>query len=250
MNINGKKVFHLGIGIPSGDHWLADFALSVMSTVGNLKSKPLPGYDDCMVSILNIKSSILPKQREDIVDRAFDMECDYLLWADSDQTFPGDTVRRLMTSGKDIIGCNIAMKMVPSLPTARSYSVKYPEVGDIVYTGPESTGIEKIWRLGFGIMLINMEVFKKLDRPYFNFSWSKDRGHKGEDWAFCEAAEKVGYEIWVDHDVSKEVFHLGTYAFGQKDIDSTEKNVKIVRMGEPVEQEAQGSLELESTNAV
>jgi hypothetical protein len=232
MEIDGKKIFHLGIGIPSGDHWLADFAISVLSVIGDLKRTTVPGYDDCMVSVLNVKSSTLSQQREDIVDKAMKDQCDALLWADSDQVFPGYTVRRLLKHGKDIVGCNIALKMIPSLPTARKHSETYPKVGEIVYTRPESTGLEKVWRLGFGIMLINMDVFKRIEKPYFNLGWSKEIGYKGEDWSFCEKAEAAGTDIWVDHDLSKDIYHLGTYRYGHKDIDSTETNIKIKRAGE------------------
>lgn len=227
MDLNGKKVFHLGIGIPSGDHWLADFAISVLSVIGDLKKTPIPGYDDCMVSILNVKSSTLCQQREDIVDRALEDQCDYLMWADSDQVFPGNTARRLIAGGKDIVGCNIALKMIPSIPTARKWSDRYPKIGEIVYTKPDSTGLEKIWRIGFGVTLINTEVFRRLSKPYFNLTWTKEIGYKGEDWSFCEKAEAAGYEIWIDHDVSKDIYHLGTYRYGHKDIDPTEKYVKI-----------------------
>lgn len=232
MIIDGKNICHVGLGIPSGDTWLADFAISVLSVIGDLKRTPIPGYDANMVSVMNVKSSILPKQRSDIVDEAVNKQCDYLLWVDSDQVFPGDTARRLIASGKDIIGCNIAMKMVPSLPTARRFSETYPKVGEIVYTDIEkSSGLEKIWRIGFGVTLVKMEVFKKVAKPCFNFSWSEAIGYKGEDWDFCEKAEAQGYEIWLDHDMSKSIYHLGLYNYGHKDIDPSQKNIIIDHAG-------------------
>lgn len=233
METSEKKFFHLAVGIPSSDHWMANFAICVLQLIGDLKAKPLPGYDDTKISILNIKSSILPKSREDIVDEAVKMGCDALIWVDSDQVFPSDIVRQLWARDKDIIGCNIAMKMTPSLPTARKHSKKHPEIGDIVYTEESNKGIEKVWRLGFGVMLIKLHVFSKIEKPFFDMTWTKERGYKGEDWSFCEKVEAAGLEIWVDHAASWDTYHLGLHGFCHKDIDPTEKNIKIVRLGEP-----------------
>ena len=37
--------------------------------------------------------------------------------------------------------------------------------------------------------------------------------YQGEDWAFCEACEKAGIPIFIDHDVSKLVGHVGNYEY-------------------------------------
>lgn len=238
-----EKIFRIGIGIPSLDMWHADFAVSVIGVCTNLKSIPLEGYDGVQVNLINYRSSAIAKLRQDIVEEAQRLKLDYLLFVDSDQTFPPDLARRLLSRGKDVIGCNIAVKRLPSLPTARKFEPKWPLVGDIVYTTPESTGVEKIWKLGFGVMLIKMSVFDKLKKPYFNFGWNEVAGFVGEDWYFCELLNRAGIDLWIDHDASKEVGHAGTYLFTHNDVDYREEKLKIIRPGDPqIEVPGEGSV--------
>lgn len=227
-----QKVLNIAVAIPSLDHWLADFALSVIGLIIDLKTIPVPGYDVVGVHVMNIRSSAIAKLRQDLVEDAKKRNCDYVLFVDSDQTFPRDTARRLISSGKDVIGCNIAVKRLPSLPTARKFVAEHPLVGDVVYSAPDSTGLEKIWKLGFGIMLIKMDVFEKLDMPYFNFAWNEGTGFIGEDWYFCDKLEKAGIDLWIDHDLSKEVGHIGSYQYSHDDCDHTETKLKVIRPGD------------------
>jgi hypothetical protein len=79
---------------------------------------------------------------------------------------------------------------------------------------PESTGIEEVGSIGMGVMLIKRNVFEKLTEPWFETPWRTDaRGYIGEDIFFCRKAQDAGYKIWIDHDVSKEIGHIGTFEF-------------------------------------
>jgi hypothetical protein len=37
--------------------------------------------------------------------------------------------------------------------------------------------------------------------------------YQGEDWNMCEALEKAGVPIYVDHDLSKRIGHVGTFKY-------------------------------------
>jgi hypothetical protein len=37
--------------------------------------------------------------------------------------------------------------------------------------------------------------------------------YQGEDWNFCQACEKAGINLYIDHDVSKLVGHVGLYEY-------------------------------------
>jgi hypothetical protein len=37
--------------------------------------------------------------------------------------------------------------------------------------------------------------------------------YQGEDWTFCEACDKLGIPLFIDHDLSREVGHVGNYEF-------------------------------------
>jgi hypothetical protein len=36
----------------------------------------------------------------------------------------------------------------------------------------------------------------------------------GEDVFFCKKAQELGYKVSIDHDVSHEIGHIGTFEFG------------------------------------
>jgi GT2 family glycosyltransferase len=54
-------------------------------------------------------------------------------------------------------------------------------------------GLVKCDGVGFGMVLIKMEVFKKLKMPYFEYS-----DQYGEDLHFCNDATTAGFEIFCD----------------------------------------------------
>lgn len=228
-----EKTLHLAIGIPSLEMVHTDFMISLLGISMDIKSRPIPGYEGgTKVSVINKRSSVIAQLREDIVEEALKMGATHLLWVDSDQIFPVHTARQLITHDKDVVACNIAVKRIPSLPTARKFVPEHPLVGDIVYTKPESTGLEKVWKIGCGIMLQKMDVYKKIPAPFFRFDYNPETKSVGEDWWHCELLRNAGIDIWIDHDLSKQVGHLGMYSHTMADVDHTETLLKIVRPGE------------------
>jgi hypothetical protein len=63
-------------------------------------------------------------------------------------------------------------------------------------------------------MLIKREVFEGMSEPWFDMPWQTTRGYMGEDVFFCKKAQELGYKVYIDHDVSHEIGHIGTFEFG------------------------------------
>ncbi len=203
----------VGVLIPSLNTWDTDFAMCLLELFNHTMMTPVPGIKRLALKVFNQRGSILPLQRYNLVQNALKTGCDYGLFIDNDQTFPHDTLQRLLAHEKRVVACNIATKKIPSSPTARKYNAKWP-LGEVVYTDPDSTGLEEVWRIGCGIMLIDLKVFRKLPKPWFMNRY--DERHDqivGEDWYFCELLEKVGTKIYIDHDLSKEIGHIGPYTY-------------------------------------
>jgi hypothetical protein len=164
----------------------------------------------------NKRGSILASMRQKQLDAAIENKATHLLWVDSDQTFPRDLAHRLIKRKKQVVAANVATKVIPSCSTARLRSGT-PE-GVPLYTTPDSTGLVEVWRVGTGIMMIDLNIFKKpalKERPYFNQPWNEELdSYVGEDWSFAERLEKAGVKLYVDQDVSKEIGHLGTLKYG------------------------------------
>jgi hypothetical protein len=200
------------VGVPSGASWNAQFGVDLVNLVATFTQKPVPGYRSQELQVVNVRSSILSKNRLDLVKAARGLAATHLLFIDSDQTFPRNIVHQLARHGKLVVAANIATKQIPATTTARAKSAN-PK-GEIVYTDPESTGLEEVWRVGTGVMLIHMSVFKRIGLGVWDMKYlPEEETYQGEDWTFCEACEKAGIPIFVDHDVSKQIGHIGNYEF-------------------------------------
>ena len=134
--------------------------------------------------------------------------------------FPKDTLKILMAHDKDIIGVNATTRAEPVNPTARNIHIN--EDGSVdwvaVYSNAKS-GIEKVDGIGCGIMLIKQSVIKKMEKPYFYFEQLLNNKILGEDIYFCIKAKDVGVDTWVDHDLSKQIKHIGQYVYGWHNIE-------------------------------
>lgn len=96
----------------------------------------------------------------------------------------------------------------------RSIADESFDASDSVLVHKESKGLEKVTHCGFGLALIEMTVvyaiYDKFGSQYPFFKMPS-RGYKfgGEDVHFCHSAIQAGFDVYVDHDLSKYVGHLG-----------------------------------------
>jgi hypothetical protein len=62
-------------------------------------------------------------------------------------------------------------------------------------------------------------VFKSIPLPWFSAPWSeKMQDITGEDWFFAERAEAHGIPMHIDHELSKQVGHIGPYTYTHNDV--------------------------------
>lgn len=205
------KEIRLVIAVPSGQNWEAEFGMDLVFFTNYLASHGEVNEVPIQFRLHNKRGSILANMREDLIKQALAGGATHLLFIDSDQTFPPNIFHRLVAHKKKVVAVNVATKMLPPQPTARLAD------GVELYTEKDSTGLVKVWRVGTGIMLIDLNVFKRegMEQPWFNQHWNpKLDSYTGEDWAFCEKLEKAGVNIYVDQDVSREVGHVGKLNYG------------------------------------
>lgn len=200
------------IGIPSGGVWHAQFGVDLVSMVARFNMQKIPGYRTQELRVANVKSSILPKNRLDICKMAEQSHAHYVLMLDTDHTFPSDLLHRMIARGKGILAANCVTKTLPANPTAKTFNGT-PE-GATVYTDPTSTGVQEVWRVGTGVMLIRGDVLKKVPHSGWAMKYIPEHDtFQGEDWSWCEAAQAVGEKIWIDHDISKQIGHVGNLEY-------------------------------------
>jgi len=159
------------------------------------------------ITKLLIKQGVLVHvNRDNIVLDALKEDFTHLFFVDSDVCFAPDTLDKLLAHDKDIIAANYNMRIVPQTPTVRMMENGKLVVKDL------PKGLFKCYAAGTGCMLIKMEVFKKLSRPWFHFgAMDENNEGEGEDVFFCRRAQEVGYEVWCDG--SLQVGHIGETIF-------------------------------------
>ena len=164
------------------------------------------------ISLKISEGTLIANQRAELSLDAIREGCSHLLFVDSDMRFPQDMISRLLKHDLDIVAANCARRRMPTGPTAQIY--KENGERELVWTMPESAGLQEIGSVGMGVMLIKAEVFKALSEPWYETPWRSDkRGYIGEDVYFCNKARAAGFKIWIDHDVSKEIGHVGTFEY-------------------------------------
>lgn len=162
--------------------------------------------------------TLIADQRCNLVAEALKEGADWILWLDSDMRFPRDAFKRLRAHNKPIVGCNYSTRRLPVAPTAKRIQ---DNLWVEVPTKQDSTGLEKVNGCGFGCMLTSTEVFRKIPEPWFLIGWS-GINHKaiGEDIFFCLEAGKAGYDVLIDHDLSKEIAHIGTIEYMHQHVEA------------------------------
>jgi hypothetical protein len=202
------------VGIPSGDSWSSDFGMSLLGLIADF-SAPLIEFEEQSIQVLKKEGTLLPELRQDMAEQALERGCNYLFFVDSDQTFPSYALRRLLSHRKPVVACNVAIKRIPCGPTARAFTPDDPR-GKPVYTTKHSLQLERIWRIGTGVMLVETSVFLKLEKPWFPITWRTDwdGGHfQGEDWGFCQKLQEASIPIYLDHTLSLEIGHMGKVCY-------------------------------------
>jgi hypothetical protein len=201
------KPIKLAILVPTRDMVHSHFAYSLTQLV---KTTSESGID---VYLYFDSSTILLNQREKLVEEAIKLQSDYVLWLDSDMMFPSNVILRLLAHNKDIVACNYMKRSLPMKPVA------YLDLNDWDSWVPLEPQEElvKVQGVGMGCMLMKTEVFKKLEKPYFEFRYKEDtQDWFGEDFILQDKLIKLGYDINIDTLLSMDIKHMGIYAFGSK----------------------------------
>lgn len=228
-----EKELKLVIGIPSGPTWDADFAMSMLGLMSYLNAYQVPGFTKQMVRLHNVKGSILAKSRHIVVSQALEHNATHVLFIDSDMVFPQQLAHRLFATGKSVVACNCPTKKIPSFPTARKKSFTKP-AGDIMYLSEEGgPDLQKAWRVGTGVMLIDLRVLKNVPSPYFATIWDEGlQDYMGEDWYFCSVLEKAGVEIWIDNVSSRAIGHSGQLIYDHSLVEEEKERPSITLVGD------------------
>ncbi len=204
-----KKIKIL-IGIPSIGTMRIE---TVISLCRILSSTPDITYEICAPI-----TSYIHHNREEIAKEAVRLGADYVLFIDTDMIFPPDALTKLLSRDKEIIGVMYNYRGTPSRPTVK-FDPKYKDEctvieknGEISASITDETKPFRCRAVGAGFLLVKIDVFKKLKRPYFTFVPETEVNEIiGEDVYFCDKARYNRYEIWCDPTI--KMGHIGLMIF-------------------------------------
>jgi hypothetical protein len=187
-------------------------------SLGNLvKTTTQMGID---VHLFFDASTILINQRETLISQAIAVKSEWVLWLDSDMMFPPTTLLRLLAHNQDIVACNYMKRSFPFK------SVAFLDTNDWeswipIQPDDELVSVEAI---GMGCVLMKTSIFKHLSRPYFEYTYQpKTKDWGGEDFTLFKKLNKIGYQVKIDMNLSNEVYHIGTFAYGKNLPENVEK---------------------------
>jgi len=166
--------------------------------------------------VLGVTGTYTHSARKQLMELAVaDPELDYMLWLDSDMTFPKESLVLLMQHQLPMVGINYSTCEVGGHPVATK---QIGPPGIYLATDDDSEGLEEVEGIGFGMVLLRMRDFRALadiPQPWFHQEWrEEDQNWTGEDIYFSKLVrEQLGHRVFVDHDLSKECGHVGQMTY-------------------------------------
>lgn len=156
-------------------------------------------------------SSNLPELRHNLALSAMRKHAaTHILWVDADQGFPRDAFHRLLAHDREIVGCTYPRRQGAHISSATDLDGQPFKAS--------STGLEQAGVIGFGLLLTRISVFEgEHDMPLF--AHHDEHGYCTEDVTFCRKVRARGHEIWVDHDLSRAVRHIGSISLGHEHME-------------------------------
>lgn len=180
-----------------------------------------------------VKGSILPEVRTRLVSQAIARDATHILWWDADIKAPKDAIPRLLNHNLPIVGANYPTKEMRSRPTAYAENDSY--VGPL-WTTSKDTGVVEVAHLGMGLAMCDIRLFDMIELPFFNFEpLAPDYvKHVGEDVYFCRKLKEKGVGIYIDHDISQNVGHIGDFEYTNWFAETSEKTKQALYLeGDP-----------------
>jgi len=181
-----KKIsnFHLAIGIPLSFPMVPATFFYSFAHMDKTAEYTLIHADNGPVDTL----------RNDLVEKALQIGASHLIMCDTDMDYHPDTIPRLLSHNLPIVGALCYRRYPPFDPI-----LLRGELGDYYSIDEWKDGeLVEVDATGAGCLLFNMEVFKKMPRPWFKFRHLEGGEGIGEDIGFCSDLKAAGYKIFVD----------------------------------------------------
>lgn len=193
-----------------------------LAIVSNRQIQPKTVY--CLMELLiSTEHNIVPivategyttaEGRAYAVIQAQKNKCSHILFIDDDMTFQWDVIDQLLKHDKEIVGVWSHSRALPLSPTVAFLDAEgnyLPQDRISFLKRPKE--LFKCFTVGMGVCLIKMELFDKIEKPWFSFE-AHESGKilTGEDAWLCKQARAKGIDIWCDP--KTPIGHIGNYTY-------------------------------------
>jgi hypothetical protein len=144
--------------------------------------------------IVRAKGSSVARNRNNIVSDHFKVG-EWLCFIDDDQVIPPDTILKLLSHNKPIVGALYSSKQPPYV--SMSFKSRREDGKYIPWLWKELASLPRLQpcaATGTGCMVIQRSVFAKLTSPFFHAAEYTD------DLYFCQNAIQAGFTPYVDQE--------------------------------------------------
>jgi hypothetical protein len=169
-------------------------SLATMRT-GNVSRILICGEDDVV------------EARNALVEAHLKGEAGHSIFFDADMSFPPDTINRLLSHGKDIIGGAYYQRQFPYYPHLYDNlgTWEYPRSKRIIALQP----LMEVASQGTGCLLVRREVYEKIGSPWYSLRYVLIDHLVGEDINFALTAKRCGFTSYAD--TTLDIGHIGAF---------------------------------------
>ncbi len=199
------------IGTPTAGIVHAAYAMSLTKLVLYFLGTPVFGREkeERHVIIQMLQGANIGMARDKIVESALEQNCSHVLFIDDDMGFREDCLNRAAMRQMPIVLANYRRKIPPGHFTAQNAD----NTGEII-TNKDSRSLEECYFGGFGFCLIERQVLEATKMPRFLMYYDDvNKTYTTEDKPFFEQAHNQGFKAFVDHEISKRVWHNGSFPY-------------------------------------
>jgi uncharacterized membrane protein len=192
--------------VPAMEMVNAEFAQHLAMACANLVANGIK--INCAFNI----GSVITIARRNLTDIFLKSDFDYAWWVDSDMKFPIDAPLKMLKRNVPLVGANYRRRRFPN-PGFTGMMGQAGAFTELV-TDDNSPSMEKVDVLPHGMVMVHRSVYEKIPQPHYLQEYVTELNLEiGEDIYFCNKAKAAGFDVWVDHDLSKEIAHIGIFHF-------------------------------------
>ena len=192
--------------VPAMEMVNAEFAQHLAMACANMVANGIK--INCAFNI----GSVITIARRNLTDIFMKSDFDYAWWVDSDMKFPIDAPIKLLQRQVPLVGANYRRRRFPN-PGFTGMMGNPGSFTELV-TDDDSPSMQKVDVLPHGMMMVHRSVYEKVPQPHYLQEFVPELNLEiGEDIYFCSKAKQAGFDCWCDHDLTKEIAHIGIFHF-------------------------------------